>query len=81
MAAGEALDVYRKLASAIHFTSTSGFSHLLWNSESVTLAIFLLHLELLLPPIGNLEQQPSLTNKKQGKVKSRFRSVPKQGES
>jgi hypothetical protein len=52
-----------------------------YDAESVTLAIFLLRLELLLPPIGNLDQQPSLTNKKQGKVKSRFRVVPKQGGS
>jgi hypothetical protein len=54
-----------------HHTSTSGFSHSLWNAESVTLAIFilfLLHIELL-PPLETREDSTFNNKKKENSVK------------
>jgi hypothetical protein len=73
MAAGELYNVTgRQLLQLFHHTPTlTDFSRNHWNVESVTLSVFLYHLEFLLPPLkpGRTMLQSTRNNEK---VKNSF---------
>jgi hypothetical protein len=76
MAAREALDIIGRRYPATHFIISSLANFSCCYVESATLAIFLLHLELLLSPL-ELGRGTHSTNKKQEKGKRQLLVGPR----